>query len=261
MAHWSVGSGPGQEWLGNRWSPPVLALSKQTLGCARFGWSCSLFLEALETSRERPAFSFPSFTDGVILICYVFVRGFFCYYYLFISCLLFMALEKQSQNAAEAAGKLWAHLFGGRQAARLQTRWGRECLSATKCLCCVSRQWHLPDPGMQWEGEEPACFHVGHSLGCCENWFSKKLGCKAEHPREDQPTSDLGHRTTCSLCHLLRDFPAQHVPCWAAAFSPYPVTPWSHFWGAPNSAAIAPKHKCISSSWDAAKDLERARSL
>lgn len=140
MAHRSVGSGPGQEWLGNRWSPPVLALSEQTLGCARFGQGCSLFLEALETSREGPAFSFPSFTDGVILICYVFVRGFFCYYYLFISCLLFMALDNQSQNTAEAEGKLWAHLPGGQQAASLQTGWGRECLSATKCLCWVSRQ-------------------------------------------------------------------------------------------------------------------------
>lgn len=196
-------------------------------------------------------------------------RDFFYYYYLFMSCLLFMASEKQSQNTAEAEEKLWARLFGGAKAAGLQTRRGRECLSATKCLFFVSRRWHLPDSGMRREGEEPAGFHLGQSL--VPHWlagmlrklhFSKKLGSEAQHPKKDQPASDWGHQTTYSLCHLLHSFPAQPFPCWGAAFpllQVSSVTPRSCFWGPPNSAAIPPKHKCSCSSWDAAKDPERAR--
>lgn len=79
-------------------------------GCARLGWGCSLFLEALETSREGPAFSFPSFTDEVILICYVFVWGFYyLFIYLFISVLPFIygireAEPKHSRGGNPASG-------------------------------------------------------------------------------------------------------------------------------------------------------------
>lgn len=97
----------------------------------------------------------------------------------------------------------------------------------------------------------------------CENWFSKKLGSKAEDPKKDQPASDWRHWTTYSPCHLLRSFPAQPFPCWGAAFSLLQVsymTRRSHFWEDPNSAGIAPKHKCSCSAWDAAKDPQKAVS-
>lgn len=96
---------------------PRAGTGQANAGCARLGWGRSLFLEALETSREGTAFSFPSFTDRVILIRYVFVRGFSFFfshdYYLFTSCLLFMASEKGSRNAADAERKLRTRLFGG----------------------------------------------------------------------------------------------------------------------------------------------------
>lgn len=45
---------------------------------------------------------------------------------------------------------------------------GDTSVSAMKCLFFVSCRWHLPDLGMQREAEEPAGFHLGHSLapGC-----------------------------------------------------------------------------------------------
>lgn len=99
------------------------------------------------------------------MICSVFVQGFFIIInFLCVSCVLFMASEKQNQNAAKTEGKFRAHLVWGTKTSRLKTRWGRECLSATKCLFFASRRWHLPDLGMQREGEEPAGFHLGHSL-------------------------------------------------------------------------------------------------
>lgn len=47
MVHPFTGTGAGQEWLGNRCSPPVLALTEQTLaalalaGAAAYFWKLS----------------------------------------------------------------------------------------------------------------------------------------------------------------------------------------------------------------------------
>lgn len=109
--HWSRAGVAGKPLL-----PSGAGADRANPGCARLGWGRSLFLEALETSREGPAFSFPSFTDGVILICYVFVQGFFLLLLLFIYVLPFIygireAEPKHSRGGGEALG---SPVWGGK---------------------------------------------------------------------------------------------------------------------------------------------------
>jgi len=192
--HWSRAGAAGNPLV-----PSGAGAGRANPGSARLGWGRSLFLETLETSREGPAFSFPSFIDGVILICDVFVQGFFYCYYLFMSCLFSVASEKRSRNTAKADGKPRARLFGRAKAARPQTRRGRECLCHEMSVLCISLV-AFARFGDAERRREPAGFHLGHSLipHCLAGTlgklqFSMKLGSKTEPKWTSLPlTGDIG---------------------------------------------------------------------
>lgn len=151
-------------------------------------------MEALETSRDGTAFFFPSFTDRVILICYVFCAWvFYCCY-----CLLCPAFYSWHQRSRTEMQQKQRGSFGlaclGEQKQPGCKHGGDMSVSATKCLFFVSCWWHLPDAGMQKEGEEPAGFHLGHSLvpGCLVGmlWkpqLSKKPGSRLSAQKRTSP--------------------------------------------------------------------------
>lgn len=86
-------TGAGQEGLGNHSSFPELALTEQTLAVLALAGIAAYFWKLLRLPGMEP----PSFTDEVILICYVCCAWGFLLMLLFIlSCLLFMASKKQN---------------------------------------------------------------------------------------------------------------------------------------------------------------------
>lgn len=178
--HWSRAGVTGKPQL-----PPSAGSDRANPGCARLGWDCSLFLEALETSRDGTAFFFP----------FIHRRGHFdllhdcAWFFYCCCCLLCPAFYSWHQRSRTGRQQKQRGSFG---VACLREQKQPGCkhsgdmsVSAMKCLFFVSCQWHSPDPGMQREGEEPAGFHLGHSLvpGCLLGmlWklqLSKKLGSR-----------------------------------------------------------------------------------
>lgn len=119
--HWSGAGAAGKPQL-----PPSAGADRANPGWARLGWDHSLFLEALETSRDGAAFFSLPFTDGVILICYVFVHGVFIV--VIVYCVLpFIHGIKEAELKRSGRGEA-LDSPGGAEAARLPAEWGHECL-------------------------------------------------------------------------------------------------------------------------------------
>lgn len=125
--------------------------------------------------------------------------GFLLLLLFIMSCLLFVAPEKQNWKAAEAEGKLWSGLFEGAKAARPQTQRGHECLChemSVLCVLPVALARSRDAEGRRGASRFPPGPQPGSRLpagDAVETAAFQETGLKAECSKNDQPSSGWGH--------------------------------------------------------------------
>lgn len=186
--HWSRAGTTGKPQL-----PPSAGSDRANPGCARLGWDHSLFLEALETSRDGTAFFFPSFIDGVILICYVFVHGVFIVVIVYYV-LPFIHGIKAAELKGSRRGEALDSPGWGAKAARLPARWGHECLChemSVLPILLVALARSRDAEGRRGAGRfPPGPQPAGDAV---ETVTFQETRLKAEHSKKNQSASDWGH--------------------------------------------------------------------